>query len=437
MPTSPTPLPTIPPFPALADKATGTYNSKAYDWATGWADDIAPAIEALADNAYDNAVEAAASANAAATSASTATTQASTATTQAGNASTSAAAAAASALTAVNAPGTSGTSTTSITVGAGTKTLTTQTGKAWVVGQPVTLARTSDPVATRMWGTISAYNSGSGSISIVVADADFAGTGTHTDWTIGLAGQEGPAGQDADQTTPTLLVGASATLVEANKNTMVVATATSTLSTDTPAALGDGWGVIIPAQTYQITINGTFADGATTKVVPIGSGALLQSNGTALVFTPFSGALPYLHARDEKASGNNAAAAVNATENVRELNTVKTNTISGASLASNRVTLPAGTYRVRASAPARSCNNHQLRLYNQTDNALLIAGQNAQNDSSYANTTHSSLCGRFTLAASKAVELRHYTVTGGSTLGTSLGSGVVEVYAEIEIWKEG
>lgn len=69
MPTAPTPLPTIPPFPALADRATGTYNSKAYGWATGWKDDIAPAIEALADNAYDNAVEGAASAAAAAASA--------------------------------------------------------------------------------------------------------------------------------------------------------------------------------------------------------------------------------------------------------------------------------------------------------------------------------------------------------------------------------
>ena len=61
MPTSPTPLPTIPPFPALADKATGTYNSKAYTWATEWDTIIAPALETLAETTYDNAVEAAAS----------------------------------------------------------------------------------------------------------------------------------------------------------------------------------------------------------------------------------------------------------------------------------------------------------------------------------------------------------------------------------------
>lgn len=70
MPITPPALPTIPPFPALADRATGAYNSKAYTWATEWDTTVAPAIEALADNAYDNAVEGAASAVAAAASAS-------------------------------------------------------------------------------------------------------------------------------------------------------------------------------------------------------------------------------------------------------------------------------------------------------------------------------------------------------------------------------
>src|SRR4051812_29647689 len=41
----------------------------------------------------------------------------------------------AAAVTAVNAPGSGGTSTTSLTVGTGSKTFTTQTGKGWGVGQ--------------------------------------------------------------------------------------------------------------------------------------------------------------------------------------------------------------------------------------------------------------------------------------------------------------
>lgn len=118
--------------------------------------------------------------------AATASSGASTATTQAGIATTKAAEAAASALTAVNAPGTSGTSTTSTLVGTGSKTLTTQTGKAWVVGQSVNLARTSAPSTTWMHGVITAYNSGTGSITINVSLVG--GSGTFTDWTIGLVG---------------------------------------------------------------------------------------------------------------------------------------------------------------------------------------------------------------------------------------------------------
>lgn len=118
--------------------------------------------------------------------AATASSGASTATTQAGIATTKAAEAAASALSAVNAPGTSGTSTTSTTVGTGAKTLTTQTGKAWVVGQYVTIARTSAPSTTNMFGIITAYVTGTGSITVDVSS--ITGSGTFTDWTIGLAG---------------------------------------------------------------------------------------------------------------------------------------------------------------------------------------------------------------------------------------------------------
>ena len=94
--------------------------------------------------------------------------------------------AAASALTAVNAPGTSGTSTTSLTVGAGAQTFTTQTGKAWSVAQPVVIARTSAPATTLMNGTITAYNAGSGAMTVQVVRAT--GSGTFTDWTISLTG---------------------------------------------------------------------------------------------------------------------------------------------------------------------------------------------------------------------------------------------------------
>ena len=121
----------------------------------------------------------------AATSASTATTHAGTATTQAGYASASAAAASASALTALNAPGTSAISTTSLSIGTGAKSLTIQTGKSIVVGMTLVIARTSAPTTTRMSGVVSSYDSGTGALGVTVDGVT--GSGTHTDWTVSLS----------------------------------------------------------------------------------------------------------------------------------------------------------------------------------------------------------------------------------------------------------
>lgn len=121
---------------------------------------------------------------AAAASASTATTQAGIATTQAGNALTSANNSAASASSALNAPGTSATSTTSTAIGTGSKTVTIQTGKAYAVGQTVVLASAAN-VANQMIGQITAHNSGTGSLTVNVSA--IGGSGTFADWVVSLS----------------------------------------------------------------------------------------------------------------------------------------------------------------------------------------------------------------------------------------------------------
>jgi hypothetical protein len=96
-------------------------------------------------------------------------------------------AAAASALSALNSPGTNATSVTSLTFGTGSKTLTIQTGKDLVVGQFVSIAYTPD-ANNWMQGVITAHNSGTGSLTVNVGA--YKGTGTFTDWTIGLSGPD-------------------------------------------------------------------------------------------------------------------------------------------------------------------------------------------------------------------------------------------------------
>lgn len=173
MPTLPTAIPSPSlPLPDPGDKLT--FSARKLEDLRWSRVDAVPGIIAAATVSYNNAVE---SASSAAAATSNGAAQVALATTQANNA-------AASATTAINAPGTSGTSTTSTVTGTGSKTLTTQTGKAFSVGQSVTIARTSDPSGVRMGGVITAYSSGTGSITVLVSVV--VGSGTHTDWTISL-----------------------------------------------------------------------------------------------------------------------------------------------------------------------------------------------------------------------------------------------------------
>lgn len=76
-----------------------------------------------------------------------------------------------------------GTSTTSVTVGTGSKSFTTQTGKNFYVGMPVRASNTVTP-ANFMDGQVTAYDSGTGALTINVTSVG--GSGTFTAWTIGI-----------------------------------------------------------------------------------------------------------------------------------------------------------------------------------------------------------------------------------------------------------
>ncbi|MFA7667196.1 MAG: hypothetical protein WCY32_13875 [Burkholderiaceae bacterium] len=78
------------------------------------------------------------------------------------------------------------TSTTSNSVGTGTKTWAVGTGKLYQVGTLVFIARTSDPSGARMIGIVSDYSGGD--LEVNVTDSE--GSGTYTDWSIGIAASE-------------------------------------------------------------------------------------------------------------------------------------------------------------------------------------------------------------------------------------------------------
>ncbi len=156
------------------------------------------------------------------------------------------------------------------------------------------------------------------------------------------------------------------------------------------------------------------------------------------IFSPISKSIQIAIFQDEKTSGTDGGGSTAGAFNVRTLNTTVVNNISGASLASDTITLPAGTYRVKARSPVFIVGKHQLRLRNTTDATTTIVGISGYTDSTDAVQVDGTLMGRFTITATKDFQLQHYTELTRATngLGSDSTSGEVEVYAVIEIIKD-
>ena len=181
-----------------------------------------------------------------------------------------------------------------------------------------------------------------------------------------------------------------------------------------------------------IAISKIASTGTSLQVLRMNSGA------TALEFATVSGTTfgsALLHVRDEKTANTHGGTSTSATTHTRTLNTVKTNEISGASLASDTITLPSGTYFINAFAPSYIPQSTKLRLRNSTDSSYVLEGI-----SNYANTsdiyTISCLFGRFTIASTKNFQIHHFFQSGqpSNGLGQRVNEGT-EVYTDVMIWK--
>jgi hypothetical protein len=185
--------------------------------------------------------------------------------------------------------------------------------------------------------------------------------------------------------------------------------------------------------------------GAANQVVGVNNaGTSLEnktiSNGTGAKITNTAGeifisgtTLPSLVVCEQQPSNTPGGTATVGAWTNRVLNTTIYNTISGASLASNVISLPAGTYDIDASMPTSSCQHFQGALYNQTASAFVVVGTS---ELSASNTqTRSFIQGRFTLATTSSLAIRYYCSSSFSTndLGDAVGSGQVETYTIAKI----
>jgi len=151
----------------------------------------------------------------------------------------------------------------------------------------------------------------------------------------------------------------------------------------------------------------------------------------------YTGHTGYILLRDEKTMGTDGGTFTAGAWQTRDLTMKLADAGSHAALSSNQITLAAGTYRCRIQCPAYAVNKHQARLYNVTNAAALLVGSSQRNPSGSNITVPSIIIGRFTLTASKVLEVQHRCETTLITNGLGIAAGFdTEVYTIAEFWKE-
>lgn len=214
----------------------------------------------------------------------------------------------------------------------------------------------------------------------------------------------------------------------------------STGCTNTPPGYGAGDIFISKGlDSNNVTILYVRKDGVLfTNVRSAGTWAGWSEFVTATsVASLISASQKFIHVRDQKPAGTAGGTFTAGSLLQRTLNTVMFNSISGASLASNAISLPAGEYYVEASAPAYAVNRHQAVLYNVTDSVGVIVGTSEFAHASYQGSSSSIIRGRISLAAPKSVDIRHICETSAAVagFGVKCDLGLTEVFTEVMIWK--
>lgn len=153
---------------------------------------------------------------------------------------------------------------------------------------------------------------------------------------------------------------------------------------------------------------------------------------------PAESALGYALFQDRRASAVEGGTAAISTWTERTLQTSVVNRITGCSLASNAVTLPAGKYLIVADASFYMSDETHLRLKSTTTATVLYGPQARLQAVNQGQVSH--LVGVLDLAAQEAFKLE-YWATSASGLTSGLGKSItgdhtgsnLEIYASVQI----
>ena len=170
------------------------------------------------------------------------------------------------------------------------------------------------------------------------------------------------------------------------------------------------------------------------------TGALPAISGASLTNLPAGGKFAsYAIICDQKATDANGGSSSTGQFFVRDLNTELADPDGIVSISSNQFTLQAGTYLLKASAPAQGAARHQIIINNATDSAVAVLGMNAYSNSSSVTTSRAFASGRVTIGSAKVFEIRHRVESARSTDGLGVACNfdlLASIYTLVEIYKE-
>jgi hypothetical protein len=145
----------------------------------------------------------------------------------------------------------------------------------------------------------------------------------------------------------------------------------------------------------------------------------------------------YILLQDQKTSGT--AGSIYSSNGWRKLNlnTIAHDDTGSVTVSSNNFTLPAGTYEISARSPfirngGGSYYGCRLRLYNETDTAVILYGQSFIAE---IPSPDSTLIGKFSISASKTLSIYLYPVGSNMTNQAAGITGVSEIYTQVELRK--
>jgi len=140
---------------------------------------------------------------------------------------------------------------------------------------------------------------------------------------------------------------------------------------------------------------------------------------------------------DQKGASDQGGTFTANTVTTRDLNTEISDADGIVSIAGNEFTLQAGTYFIKASAPAFFVQRHVAWLHNETDGAVVQYGSAEYAELSYGSATRSFISARTTISSAKDFRIKHRCASTRNNNGLGVSSEYNQsIYTIVEIFKE-